>query len=1007
MSPTPLKAVLSIIALGVLSACGGGDSGNSSALGSTSTTLLSQLRGSTSNVEKHSEKEANKEERETLGKVATTLLPTGQLISPTASSNSLYTLLIPGFKTAPNLPAGFAQSEALSPDGKTLLVLTTGYNYLTDNAGKQVPSDSTQFIFIFDVSSGKPVQKQVLPVSNSYVGIAFAPSRAKFYVPGAGEDNLHVFALNAGTWSESGTPIKLGHSGKPGNGLNQGPTATGVAITADGLRALVANRYHDSVTIVDLVGGKVLYEQYLRPGKSGGTSGTAGGEYPNSIAIIGNKTAYVTSERDREVVVLDISGLTPSVTTRIPVQGNPNKMVLNKAQSRLYVASDNADVISVINTSSNSVDGVIPTVAPKSLLTEAQAKYKGASPNGLALSPDEKTLYVANRGTNSLAVISLASTTPVLTGLIPTGWYPSDVRVSSDGSMLYVSNAKTLPGPNTGNCLGYATVPCPVANTPVKFVANQYVENLTGSALLSLPVPEKNTLSLLTDQVAKNNSFNQEVDEKAVKTMAMLKNKIKHVIYIVKENRTYDQVLGDLGKGNGDPKLTEFPQKTTPNLHALANNFVALDNFHDSGDVSGNGWPWTTSARESDAGAKMLPPNYAGNGGGGSYDWEGTHRNVNVGLSGAARVAANPLSQGLDADTLPGTANLAAPDGPNGEKQQGYLWNAALRAGLTVRNYGFFIDLTRYFLTGTPYASLQIPADRTPFASHTTVAYSSNPELAPLTDPYFRGFDDNYPDFYRQQEWEREFNGYVANKSLPSLSLVRLMNDHTGNFKTAIDGVSTPEIQVADNDYAVGRLVEAVSKSSYAKDTLIFIVEDDAQDGPDHVDAHRSTAFVVGPYVKKSAVVSNHYTTVNMIRTITDILGLDHLGIYDANQGPMTEVFNLDDGEDSEKANWTYAAVASSLLKVTALPIPTSQIFAAATKPTHSTRYWAQKTKKFDFSEEDKVDAVAYNQVLWAGLMGKKPYPTQRQAATISSDRQQKVRLEVSRGPSLTALKAS
>ena len=903
----------------------------------------------------------------TLGTVSTTQLPTGQVMSPTAAPGSVYTVLNPGLKDNPTLAAGYAQSEALSPDGKTLLILTSGYNYVVDANGKYLPADSTQFVFVYDVSGAAPVQKQVLPVSNSYVGIAFSPDGSKFYVPGAGEDNLHVFASTAGSWAESGTPIKLGHSA--GLGLAQGPTATGVAVTADGTRAVVANRYNDSVSIVDLVNAKVLVDQDLRPGKSGGTSGTPGGEYPNAVVIVGNATAYVSSERDRELVVVDISGAVPSVKARIPVQGNPNKMVLNKARTMLYVASDNADIVSVVDTTRNAVVTTVATVAPAGVLPAAQVKYKGASPNGLALSPDEKTLYVTNRGTNSLAVVSLASAVPAVTGLIPTGWSPSDVRVSADGSSLYISNSKTLPGPNPGNCLGYENVPCPVANTPVKFAPNQYVLNLTGSAFLSMPVPDAGHLGLLTAQVANNNGFNATATSTDATTMAALRANIKHVIYIVKENRTYDQVLGDLGKGNSSAALAEFPLKTTPNLHAMAGNFVAFDNFYDTGDVSGNGWPWSTSGRESDAGAKMLPPNYAANGGGGSYDWEGTNRNVNVGLSGTARVAANPLSQGLDADTLPGTGNVAAPDGPDGQSQQGYLWNAALRANLSVRNYGFFIDLTRYSLTGTPYAALQIPTDRSPFADNSVQAYGANADLAPLTDPYFRGFDDKYPDFYREQEWEREFQGYVAGQNLPSLSLVRLMNDHTGSFGTAIDGVNTPEIQVADNDLAVGRLVQAVANSPYASSTLIFVVEDDAQDGPDHVDAHRSTAYIVGPYVKKSAVVSTHYTTVNMLRTITEVLGLDHLGLFDATQGPMTDAF------DMTQTSWSFTATASSLLKTTALPLPAGIQFAQAAKPTQSAAYWMARTRHFDFSEEDKVDAVAYNRVLWQGLMPGKPYP--------------------------------
>jgi len=907
-----------------------------------------------------------------VGGPGSTLLPTGQYITPTATPGSLFQPLqapAPSNGGAP-LPAGFAQSEALSPDGKTLLVLISGYNYVVDDAGKFLADQSTQYVFVFDVSTGQPVQKQIVKVSNSYIGIAFAPDGTKFYVPGAGEDNVHVFEFAAGTWSESGTPIALGH--KSGNGLAQGPTASAIAVTADGTRAVVVNRYNDSVTIVDLVGRTVLAEQDLRPGKSGGTAGSPGGEYPNSVAIVGNATAFVSSERDREVVVVDISQGKPAVMARIAVEGNPNKMVLNAAQDKLYVAADNADAAFEIDTATNRVLRKIPTAAPLNMLEFDRVAQKGASPDGLALSPQGDVLYVTNRGLNSLAVIDLRPPLAPVVGLIPTGWYPSDVRVSADGETLFISNAKTLPGPNPGNCLGYETVPCPVANSPVTFGANQYVENLTGAALLSVPMPDGSTLSRMTEQVNLNNGFAWMPDPGDAAKLATLSGLIKHVIYIIKENRTYDQVLGDLGKGNGDPALAEFPQTTTPNLHVLANTFVALDNFYDTGEVSGNGWPWSTAARESDAGAKMLPPNYAGNGGGGSYDWEGTNRNVNVGLDGADRIAANPLSMSLDADTLPGTANVAAPDGPDGEQGQGYLWSAALRAGLTVRNYGFFIDLARYNLTGTPYANLQIPLERAPFANNIVQAYAANPELASLTDPYFRGFDDKYPDFYREMEWEREFTAYVANGKLPNLSLVRLMNDHTGSYSGAIDGVNRPEIQVADNDYAVGRLVETVAKSRYAQNTLIFILEDDAQDGPDHVDAHRSTAFVIGPYVKKGAVVSTHYTTINMLATITQLLGIGPLGIFDANQSPMYDVFDL------TQTSWSYTASASSLLKLTSLPLPPGVAYAAAAKPTHSAKYWIAKTRGFDFSEEDKVDAVAYNRVLWQGLMGGTPYPSVR-----------------------------
>lgn len=899
----------------------------------------------------------------TLGDTTSTLLSTGQRITPLAAPGTTLVALNPGLQDVPDLIAGQPVSEALSPDRKTLLVLTSGYNNRLDAGGKLINADSNEYVFVFDVSGGAPVKKQVLPVPDTYVGIAFAPDGQHFYVTGGGDDNLHVFALSQGAWGEAGASIALNHKG--GNGLGSSPLATGVDVTADGKRAVVANRYHDSVTLVDLAGHAVLAERDLRPGKSGGASGTPGGEYPNAVRIVGNKTAYVSSERDREIVVVDISTDAPQIVTRIAVKGNPNKMVLNRAQTRLYVASDNADIVSVIDTTSNKVVSSMSTVAPAGLVTEMQ--YRGASPNGLALSPDETALYVTNRGTNDVAVVSLSGDTAKVSGLIPTGWYPSDVAVGANNA-LYVVYTKNMPGPNPGNCKDSGrTVPCPVKNSPVHLVENQYIEQLSKGGFMWMPSPDSATLDLLTKQVADNNSFNAALSAADVTTMNALRQKIKHVIYIVKENRTYDQILGDLGRGNGDPSLAEFPDATTPSMHALAKTFVTLDNFHDSGDVSGNGWPWSTGARESDAGAKMLPVNYASSPArsgarGGSYDWEGQNRNVDVGLTGAQRTAANPLTPS-DPDLLPGTADVSAPDGPSDAVQQGYIWNAALRAGLTVRNYGFFMDISR---NSGPNA---IPMDRAPFADNKVQGYSVTPALVDRTDPYFRGYDNAYPDLYRELEWEREFNQFVGNGQLPALTLLRLPHDHTGSFASSLDGVNTPELDMADNDYAVGRVAQALANSPYASDTLIFVVEDDAQDGPDHVDAHRSTAFVIGPYVKQNAVVSTHYTTVNMIRTITEVLNLDHLGLFDATQGPMTDVFDL------SQAKWTYKAIASGLLANTQLPIPAGDIKTAALKPTHGMRYWAAVTRGMDFSVEDRLDAVAYNKVLWKGLMGAKAYP--------------------------------
>jgi hypothetical protein len=437
--------------------------------------------------------------------------------------------------------------------------------------------------------------------------------------------------------------------------------------------------------------------------------------------------------------------------------------------------------------------------------------------------------------------------------------------------------------------------------------------------------------------------------------MQELHRRIQHVIYIIKENRTYDQVLGDLDRGNGDPSITEFGAAITPNQHKLASYFVDLDNFYDSGDVSANGWPWSTSGRESDLGTKSVPLNYSssptGGGRGTDYEYEGTNREINVGLPTLAqRLAADPATP-LDPDILPGTGNVAAPDGPGtASVQPGYIWDAALAVGLSVRDYGMLCDLTRYSApANTP---LSIPEDRFPYQTGTQVSYCSNPTLQTRFDPYFRGFDNAFPDYYREVEWEREFAEYEKNGQLPSLELVRLMHDHTGNFSTAIDGVNTVELQQADNDYAVSKLIERVAHSRYKNNTLIIILEDDAQDGADHVDGHRSIVFVAGPYVRHGAVVSNRYTTVNVIRTIEDILATDHLNIHTATQEPMAAVFDL------SQPQWDFKAVPSAYLSNTQLPIPASSyaIYHSIPRPTHDAAYWADKTKEFDFSARWTTD---------------------------------------------------
>jgi len=889
-----------------------------------------------------------------------------------AARGANFETLNPGLPDFPNFVAGQAISTAVSPDKHILLILTSGYNLNSGPEGSTVPSASQEYVFVYNIGGSKPAQHQVLKVPNTFVGICFSPDGKEFYVSGGKDDNVHTFSLaSSGQWEENGQPIPLGHHS--GLGLNTGKeplSAGGIAVTANGRTLVVANIYNDSISLIDLATRKVAAELDLRPGKvNRSLTGIAGGEYPFGVAVKGDSTVFVSSLRDREIVVVGL-GRSPAIQHRIRLAGNPNKMILNRDQSLLFVTADNTDTVTIIDTRRNKIDETVSTTAPAGLL-ESLNSYTGSAPNSAALSPDERTLYVTNGGSNSVAVIRLggAGSPSAVVGLLPTGWYPNAVSVSGDGRTLYVVNGKSVAGPNPDlhvtlkNEKEIKPGPALVVNSH-----NRYIFQLEKAGFLSMPAPSDAEMERLTRLVAANNRFDAKPDPRDETVMRELRKRIQHVIYIIKENRTYDQILGDLGRGNGDPALAEFGEKITPNYHRIARQFVDLDNFYDSGEVSGDGWQWSTSGRESDFGEKAIPLQYADRGT--NYEYEGTNRNINVGLATVAeRKLANPKTPS-DPDLLPGTANVAEPDGPKGAPQgKGYIWDAVLRAGLTFREYGCMSD-----------TALETPREPHPFQANIVMSQPANPELHKYGDPFYRGFDPAYPDFYREAEWEREFDGYVAKGNLPAFEIVQLPVDHMGDFEVAIAGVNTPELQQADNDYAMARLVEHVAHSPYKDSTLIFSIEDDAQDGPDHVDAHRTTAYVIGPYVRHDAVVSTFYTTVNMVRTMEDVLGLDHLNLNTATERPMTDVFDLN------QKDWTFSAAPSAILANTKLPIPATAFpspgAAAALKPTHDAAYWAANTAGFDFSREDRIDADKFNRIVWEGVMGT-AYPAERSHADL------------------------
>lgn len=921
-------------------------------------------------------------------------LVTGMRMTPTAAPGAVFEALNPHLADYPDYTADHAVASALSPDGRTLLVLTSGYNRWYSPHGHQVAAASNEYVFVYDISHGTPHQTQVLTVPDTFSGLAWNPDQSAFYVSGGVDDNVHVFRWQDHRWAERGPPIGLGHS--TGLGFDNRPLAAGLAVDPQGKHLLVTNYENDSVSLVDLDRSTLISELDLRPGKlEPALTGVAGGEYPFDVVFKGAHTAYVSSQRDREIDVINISDRAPrlSLTARIKLDGQPNRLLLSHDGRRLYAASDNSDTVAVIDTGNHRVLERIDVVAPPSIFHD-RTGFRGANPNNLALSPDGSLLFVTDGGTNAVAVIRLAGEVDNPTdatddqpatahshviGLLPTGWYPTAVSVSHDGHRLFVVNAKSPAGPNPQHCntRAYQQV---VGDCVVR---NQYVWQLEKAGLLSLPMPAPATLARLTWQVAFNDHFVSQQDQhRAEAMMGFLREHIHHVIYIVKENRTYDQLLGDLDEGNGDPDLAILAPYS-PNHHRWADQFVDLDNFYDSAETSNTGWNWSTAARATDFTEKTAPVNYARRGL--TYDWEGDNRNVNVGIASIdQRRKADPMTP-ADPDLLPGAVDVAAPDGPDGETGEGYLWNSALRAGLTVRNYGFYGDLGRYFLVASNPNFVPLVPD--PRARKIRQFYPTKPALMALSDPYYRGFDNKYPDYWRFREWQWEFDRYVADGNLPALSLVRLMHDHFGSFGGAIAGVDTVATQMADNDYAVARLVQRVAHSRYRDDTLIFILEDDAQAGADHVDAHRSVAFVIGPYVKRHALVSTYYTTVNLLRTVEDILGIQPLGLNDALARPMVDVF------DPTQRDWTYNAMIPPVLRSTRLPLPAATSASAATPgcfgaSARTAAYWSRAMRGQNFAMQDQLDTPRFNRALWIGLKGAGvPYPQIRDGRDLRQHR--------------------
>jgi DNA-binding beta-propeller fold protein YncE len=940
-------------------------------------------------------------------------IATGQFITPTAPRGAVQQPLNPGLAAYPNFVAGEAVREQLSPDGNTLAILCSGQNSLYFPDGTLDVANSTQYLFIYDVSGSHrdaPVLQQVIQQKNAHVGLAFAPDSKTIYATGGRDDAVYAYLKVGSTWM-LGNILGLNHS-NTGIGLGVVPNASGLAVSADGATLVVVNNYNESISVIDTATGVVRFEQDLRPYAAGmeGVSGGVGGTFPFAAAIKGN-TVYVSSDRDREVVAIDISsGTGGHLIKRIHLDGNGLGMTLNASGSLLFVAQDNVDQVAVIDTASNTVINKIDARAPNGVLNGAggddnnqgnddsqgngngngRNRFTGAATFAVRLSPDGRTLYAVNAGANSIAVIPLQGDHSFrVAGLIPTAYEPHDIALSSDGQAMYIINGKSVTGPNphhlssqTAFITAFMYPGGNVLAAALARASNQYQFQLERASLVSAAVPGNDDLQQLTQQVVSNNFYKGGASDADKHVMSFLSKRIQHIIYIVKENRTFDQILGDLDNGaNVDGSLVQFDQTLTPNFHHIARQFVTLDNFMDPGDGSMDGWSWALQGRVTNTETLTQQINYAFVNRGLSYESEGANRNVPVNYPTIAQrdAVAGPAGtmnySAASAGVLGGTANLltgggnhASSDAPFGV-QNGYIFDAVLQAGGTVRDYGFLVNnIGKIGTIASPIMD--------PFAAGEIQVGPLAPSLAPITDVYFRGYDQAYPDLWRYNEWKREFDQFVVNGNLPNLSLVRFSHDHMGSFSSALGGVNTPETQQADDDLAVGRLLQAVSQSPYAQNTLIIVTEDDCQDGPDHVDSHRATAYVVGPFVKQGAVVSTRYSQVNALRTIEDILGTQHINLNTAFQSPMTDVFDI-----KSSGFWSYTADASTVLAGTALAeapggLGVKYADGPVVKPKHPASYWAKVMAGFDFSQADRVPTAKFNRLLWRGLKGGKPYPT-------------------------------
>ncbi|MDA2925296.1 beta-propeller fold lactonase family protein [Acidobacteria bacterium AH-259-L09] len=675
----------------------------------------------------------------------------------------------------------------VEPSGRHAFVLNSGWNEHT--------------VSVIDLGHNQKIQE--VSLDRSWLGLCFDPRESRLYVSGGARPIIEVLAYDP-THQEAPlakqAPIALDST------LMKKVYISGLALDAKGKRLFAANTEEGTLIEVDLKSGRTLRRLSL------------GGVPYTCLLSKDGHTVYVSLWNRKGIALVDRASWT--VRKAIAVGSHPNDLAMTPDGQRLFVANANSNSVSVVALKKEKVsETIVTTLFPKA--------PQGSTPNALAISPDGQTLFVANADNNNIAWVDISKVgESEIRGFIPTGWYPSAVGVTTDGERILVGNGK-----------GTVSSPNPRGPQPIRprTSETEYIGRITLGAVSIIPRPIPDALARYTRQVYRNTPYRDRLLEQTKHKSPLPEvvpdrvgtpsSRIEYVIYIIKENRTYDQVLGDVPQGNGDPSLTLFGEKITPNHHALAREFVLLDNFYVDAEVSVDGHSWSMAAYATDYAEKAWPAGYAGRG-----------RMLNLYYPG-----------------------LYTPD-------RGFIWDLCAKAGISYRSYGEMVT----------ERDGRVEARFPGLVGHIHPTYTRRRSLA-------------YTDLERAEDWVKEFKQFEKEGRVPRLQILALPDDHTSGTRP---GHYTPFVQVARNDLALGRIVETASRSSLWHKMTIFVVEDDAQNGPDHVDARRTVAFVISPYSRLRKVDSTFYTTSSMLRTIELVLGLPPMSQYDAAATPMFECFS-------------------------------------------------------------------------------------------------------------------